>query len=185
MHWWPELRAAWEGGRNTGTRTPGAPSAPPRAALARSSRSVAARARVLAMPACAMHDAVVVLHRRGRPHAPGGLARVVARSAAGLAAAGCGGSDGRSARGRVHGATRGRGRHGQLSRARVPGHKGQRWWWSNGYRAMTTKHVCQGIHYLKRLPPTPANANAYPMILFLHVCPASERHRRELQCDSR
>jgi len=36
-------------------------------------------------------------------------------------------------------------------------------------RAMTTKHVCDGIHYLKRVPPSPVNPQAYPMILFLHV----------------
>lgn len=34
---------------------------------------------------------------------------------------------------------------------------------------MTTKHVCDGIHYLKRVPPSPVNPQAYPMILFLHV----------------
>ena len=107
-------------------------------------------------------------------------------SSRGRPAAGCGvaRSDGRCTPVGPH-AGRRHGQRGSGSRARVPGPKGQRWWWSDGYRAMTTKHVCQGIHYLKRLPPAPANANAYPMILFLHVRPASERHRRELQCDSR
>ena len=102
MHWWPELRAAWEGGRNTGTRTPGAPSAPPRAALARLPRgpwlralpcSAMQHARVLT---CDARDAVVlqeVLHclraghtphsrasSRGRPAGRGVRGRSVGRS---------------------------------------------------------------------------------------------------------
>ena len=69
----------------------------------------------------------------------------------------------------------------RLGRARAPGPgpraragprrgpRSQRQAGAPAARMTTTKHVCDGIHYLKRLPPAPVNPDAYPMILFLHV----------------